>query len=143
MTLYATTADAVEEKLTDLVGLDPDNNKIIKISDKLVYFGELKAWKRTSDAVYKYLKAETIYTKAIDDKTVGKFIYNQSGDLYVVSDDVNEYYYFVKSYDETSGSIVVSYDTYENIKSGSLSNDLPLGDESISYERSAEDDLKL
>lgn len=127
------------EKLTELFGLDGDN---VKISDKIIYLGELKAWKRTASATHNFLDAETVYTKT-DQNIVGKFVYNNKGELYIVSDGNNEYCYYVKSFDESSNEMIISYDTYDNIKAGQLSGELPLGEESITYTRYEDSDITL
>lgn len=130
-----------KEKLTELFGYDEKG--YVKISDKIIYFGDLKAWSRTSETVYKYLDVSTIYTKQNNEMSIGKFVYDNNGDLYVVSDSNNEYYYYVKSYDSESNTIIISYDTYDNIKSQKFSNSNPLGIEEISYTRNQEFDKKM
>lgn len=134
MALYANT-----EKLTELFGMD---GQYVRLSDKIIYLGELKAWKRSADAVHQYLDAPVVYTKD-GSNVAGKFIYNAKGELYVVSDNVNEYCYYVKSYDAQSNTIVISYDTYNNIKAGTLSDEKPLGEESILYVRDTTSDKTL
>lgn len=135
MGLYANS-----EKLTELFGLD---GSIVKISDKVIYFGELKAWKRAATATHNLLDVETVYTKTDSSSMVGSFIYNESGDLYVAKSGNVEYCFYVKSADLTAQTMVVSYDTYDNIKSGSLSSESPLGEEAIAYERYADKDISL
>lgn len=136
MALYTNT-----EKLTELFGYDADG--YVKISDKIIYFGDLKAWKRAETATYKYLDNSNIYTKQDGNNCVGKFVYDENGDLYVISDGSTEYYYYVKSFDSKSNTMVISYDTYDNIKSGKLSNSTPLGSEDISYVRNKEFDKNM
>lgn len=134
MTLYTNS-----EKLTELFGLD---GNFVKISSKLIFFGELKAWKRTVTATHNFLDVETVYTKSTT-SIIGKFIYNDKGEMYIVSDGENEYCYYVKSFNEVTNEIVISYDTYDNIKKGQLSNEYPLGEEAISYSRDADSDITL